>query len=122
MFALFLSAVPASHAAGPSPAARAEIAHLFAFLEDSGCAFHRNGSWFGSREAGAHLGRKYAYLLERGLVSSAEDFIERAATRSSISGEPYRVRCGAKTVESGPWLREELLKYRATQKRLRESR
>jgi hypothetical protein len=95
----------------------AEIAYLFARLETSGCDFYRNGSWYGSREAAAHLRRKYRYLLEKGVVSSAEEFIERAASKSSSSGKPYQVRCGGgKIIESGPWLRAELMKYRKSRK------
>jgi len=106
-----------SHAGEPPPAAGAEIAHLFAYLENSGCDFYRNGSRYGSREAAAHLRRKYQYLLEKGLVSSAEEFIERAAAKSSSSGKPYQVRCGGgKIAESGPWLRAELIAYRKSRK------
>lgn len=113
LLVLSLFPVPLGHAGGPDPAARAEIAHLFEYLEGSGCLFYRNGSWHGSREASAHLRRKYEYLLEKGLVSSAEEFVGRAAARSSASGKPYRVRCGGGgAVESGPWFREELSRYR----------
>jgi len=113
LVAFLLLPASASRAGEPSPTSRAEIAHLFSYLESSGCDFYRNGSWHKSSEASAHLRRKYQYLLERGLVSSAEDFIARAATASSMSGEPYRVRCGGgKSVESGPWFRAELLRHR----------
>jgi hypothetical protein len=113
LIAFSLLLAPASWAGEPSPASRAEIAHLFSYLESSGCDFYRNGSWYKSREASAHLHRKYQSLLEKGLVATAEDFIARAATESSMSGEPYRVRCGGgKAVESGPWFRAELLRHR----------
>jgi len=114
--ALILLSTAAAAAGQPAPVARAEISHLFGYLEGSTCEFYRNGSWHGSREAAAHLRRKYEYLLERGLVSSAEDFIERAATQSSVSGRPYRVRCGARTADSGPWFRAELLRHRSSAK------
>lgn len=114
---LLLLAAPASFAGEPAPAAGAEIAYLFARLEACGCDFYRNGSRYGSREAVAHLRRKYRYLLEKGLVSSAEEFIERAASKSSSSGRPYQVRCGGGNLtESGPWLRAELMKYRRSRK------
>ncbi len=114
---LLLLAAPASFAGEPAPAAGAEIAYLFARLEASGCDFYRNGSRYGSREAAEHLRRKYRYLLERGMVSSAEEFIERAASKSSSSGKPYQVRCsGGMLTESGPWLRAELIAYRKSRK------
>ena len=98
----------------PSPVAKQEIAHLVGYLKDSGCQFGRNGSWYGSGEAVDHINEKYDYLLRKGLVASAEDFIARAASESSISGKPYQVKCGsAEPVQSGPWLRAELARYRA---------
>lgn len=95
-----------------APAARAEIERLLSFVEGSGCEFYRNGTWHKARAARSHLERKYRYLLERGLVRSAEDFIERAASSSSASGEPYRVRCGGRTRASAEWLAEELSRHR----------
>jgi Family of unknown function (DUF5329) len=67
----------------PSAIATKEISHLFECLNFSTCEFNRNGSWYKADKAAAHLNRKYEYLLRRNLVSSAEDFIERAATESS---------------------------------------
>jgi len=93
--------------------AKREIGHLFAYLETSGCSFERNGTWHDGKEAVAHLHTKYRYLLDRGLVASAESFIDRAATRSSITGKPYRVRCdSAEPVQSAAWFKAELARYR----------
>ncbi len=50
--------------------------------------FQRNGSWYDGSDARAHLQRKYDYLLKKGMVDSAEQFIERAASQSSMSGNP----------------------------------
>ena len=44
---------------------------------------------------GEHLQRKYDYLLKKSLVDTSEQFIQRAASKSSVSGKPYRVKCGA---------------------------
>ncbi len=97
-----------------APTAKQEIAHLIAYLEQSGCQFNRNGSWYDSKDAGNHISRKYQYLLDKGLVSSAETFIKRAATESSMSGKPYLVRCnGDGPVESAAWFKAELANYRA---------
>lgn len=96
-----------------SAISKQEIAHLFSYLEKSGCEFYRNGTWAQSHEASAHLQKKYQYLLSKGLLTSAESFIARAASQSSMSGKPYRVRCGtASVVESGHWFRAELANYR----------
>jgi hypothetical protein len=110
---LALLALPAV-SAGPDAAARAEIAHLLKYLESSGCHFHRNGSWFAPQRAADHLNQKYEYLLKKGLVTSVETFIERAATQSSQSDKPYAVKCGdAAPVSSADWLHDELQRFRA---------
>jgi len=96
----------------PDAATQREITHLFAYLQGSACSFQRNGDWHDGKDAAAHLDRKYRYLLERGLVTSAESFIERAATGSSVSGRPYLVRCGGGTIESAAWFAAELKRYR----------
>jgi hypothetical protein len=96
-----------------------EIAYLFVHLRMSGCEFYRNGSWYDSKRAEAHLRRKYEYLLKKGLVSTAESFIEQAATQSSVSGKAYQVRCaGQPAEESGPWFRRALGQHRAMPSRL----
>jgi hypothetical protein len=106
--------VSAAAAGAPGPDAQREISHLLQYLEASKCAFYRNGSWHSSLEARAHLEEKYRYLQNLSLVSSAEDFLARAATGSSISGEPYQVRCdGQPAIGSAQWLRIELMRYRS---------
>jgi hypothetical protein len=63
--------------------------------------------------AKAHLLDKLAYIEKRGTVQSAEQFIELAASRSSLSGRPYQVRCGGQApVESRRWLGEQLTALR----------
>ena len=100
-------------AAAPSPA-RPEIDALLGRLQASGCSFNRNGSWHDAAEARTHLLRKLAYLEDRDLVQTSEQFIHRAATGSSMSGKPYLVRCGsAAPVESRVWLTNELKALRA---------
>ena len=98
-----------------SAATTREIAQLFSVLDQSNCQFYRNGSWYGASKASAHLRRKYDYLLKRGLVISAESFIDLAASRSSMSGKPYMVKCGkAAPVESKAWFNEKLRDVRAS--------
>ena len=90
-----------------------EVNFLLGYVEGSGCAFYRNGTWHDSRTAQAHLRDKYKYLVARNLVTTTEDFIDRAATKSSLSGRPYAVRCnGSAVVTSSQWLRDELARYR----------
>ena len=85
--------IPGSALAAPSDTARREIAGLIGALDGSSCRFQRNGSWHDAAEALAHLQRKYDYLLKKDKVDTAEQFIERAASQSSMSGKPYRIAC-----------------------------
>jgi hypothetical protein len=101
-------------AEGPSAATSREIDQLFAALQGSGCDFSRNGSWYDAQKATEHLHRKYDYLLRKGLVTTTESFIERAATESSLSGKPYLVRCGGAQPEpSKSWFNDKLKDLRA---------
>ncbi|UHQ21671.1 DUF5329 domain-containing protein [Lysobacter sp. 5GHs7-4] len=105
-------AVPAL--AAPPPQAEREIEQLIATLGRSGCQFQRNGSWYDAAQAQAHLRKKYAYLRKRDMVASAEQFIERAGSESSMSGRAYQIRCGAAAaMPSAAWLRARLNEIRA---------
>lgn len=98
----------------PPAAAVAEINYLLDFVDRSGCKFYRNGSWYDSHRAQSHLRAKYAYLVARDRIKSAEDFIDQAATQSSVSGEAYQIQCKTgPAVPSHRWLRTALSSYRA---------
>lgn len=109
-----LGLVPAISLSGqPTPIAMQEITFLIKHMKESGCEFKRNGTWYRADEAVEHINKKYYYLLKRGLVSNAEEFIERVASESSMSGRPYQVKCGNDaSVNSAAWLSAELVKYR----------
>lgn len=114
LLAFLASPGTAAVAAVPSANARVEIAHLLTYLETSRCDFYRNGSWHDSKEARAHLEKKKNYLMKRAVIGTAEDFVDMAATASSVSGEKYQVRCRpSPAVPSGEWLRAELARFRA---------
>jgi hypothetical protein len=100
--------VPVARAEPPTNV-QMEVNFLLGYIEGSGCEFYRNDS----KTAQAHLRDKYRFLVARNLISTTEDFIERAATESSFSGQPYKARCnGGATVTSGQWLRDELARFR----------
>lgn len=100
-----------------SPTTRAELEHLFSYLETSGCQFNRNGSWYTAMEATAHIRHKYEYLDNKGLITTAEDFIEKAASQSSMTRKAYEVKCAAQSpLKSAPWFSAELKKYRDEKK------
>jgi hypothetical protein len=102
-----------SYAANSRDAMDEEIQHLFDHLKNSSCEFNRNGKWYTAEEAAAHIQQKYQYLLKKGLIDSTEQFIDRAASESSLSGKPYLVRCGASPpIKSSVWFKNELRRYR----------
>ncbi|WP_280191573.1 DUF5329 domain-containing protein [Delftia sp. PS-11] len=92
---------------------RQEVSALLDFVQGSGCLFIRNGSEYSSADARQHLQKKREYLENKGLLNSAEDFITRAATGSSMSGKPYKVRCAGQERPSAEWLGQELARLRA---------
>ena len=107
-FAMLLTASQL-YAASLPPVARDEIEGLLSRLGLSDCKFKRNGSWYTAEEAQAHLRRKLDYLIDRDAVASTEQFIERAASKSSKSGKAYEMQCGKDaSVASGQWMRTQL--------------
>lgn len=112
--AMLASVAASTTMAAQDATAQREIAALIAGLGGSGCDFERNGRWHDAAAARAHLQKKYDYLRKRGMADTTALFIERAATGSSISGKPYRVRCPGQTVRpSAEWFQQRLRESRA---------
>jgi Spy/CpxP family protein refolding chaperone len=102
--------------AAPAMSMPMEVNFLLGYVEGSGCGFQRNGSWYTAQEAQAHLRDKFNYLTARNMLDTTEQFIERAATESSLTGRAYMVRCGSGPIlASKQWLSDELLRLRKTQ-------
>lgn len=98
-----------------SPAAQREIALLLDKISGSSCSFNRNGSWYTAVEARRHIERKRDWLVERGMLESAEQFIAQAASESSLSGRPYLMKCGQdEPKRCSEWLHVELQRIRQT--------
>jgi hypothetical protein len=84
---------------------RVRIEALLARIAKSNVTFVRNGAPHTAMDAAAHLRMKWENAGNR--IKTAEDFIEHLASRSYLSGKPYRViLCNGVTQDSGPWLRE----------------
>ncbi len=114
--ALILAFVFAAGAAqADDSAAEAEIEHLMAAIGGSQCVFVRNGKRHSARDAEEHIRMKYRRAKR--YAKTSELFIERLASKSSISKKPYWMECpGNEPVESGAWLEAELERFRANQK------
>lgn len=97
-----------------SDSVRQEVELLLNRLDSkSNCEFKRNGSWHNADRAREHLRTKLDWLVSRNLVQTTEQFIERAASKSSLTGQDYQVRCpGEKTVTAKQWWQLQLLSIR----------
>jgi len=87
-----------------------EVAHLLQYIENSECVFTRNGKEHLGPEALEHIQMKYDYVRKK--VETTEDFIRYAATKSSLSGRPYLVRCDEVELPTAEWLKAELARFR----------
>jgi hypothetical protein len=105
---LFL-ALSTCYAEPLTPAVKAEVRALLTRLESSGCKFNRNGTWYSGQDARDHLQRKLEQVQEKAKVPTTEAFIEMAASKSSMTGEPYLVQCPGDTpAASALWLATQL--------------
>jgi len=96
-------------AAQVGPVMEREIAGLLQAVSTSGCEFMRGGKAYPAGQAREHLRMKYEYLAARGQLASAEDFIDKAASRSSMLDEAYFMRCGSAAPQPcEQWLRVRL--------------
>ena len=84
-----------------------EIDFLLSAIGSSECVFVRNGKRHEAKKAEEHLRMKY----DRGrrYATSTEAFIERLASKSSMTRKLYMIECpGAEPVPSGVWLMQRL--------------
>ena len=88
-----------------------EIDHLLEAIGDSGCVFIRNGTRHDAEKAEEHLRMKYN--RGRRYATSAEAFIDRLASKSSMTRKLYMMECpGAEAEPSGDWLMRRLEEFR----------
>ena len=88
-----------------------EIEHLLGFVNSSSCEINRNGKYYKADDAVSHIENKYEYFRDD--ISTTEEFIEYSATKSTMSGKYYLVRCGdGEAVQTKEWLLNELKSYR----------
>lgn len=96
-----------------------EINYLKQYIKNSDCQFNRNGDIHSSPDALVHIEKKYQYYKDD--ITSAEQFIEKSASKSTMSGKSYSVICpasnkqqghGQQTLSSKTWLLRALSDYR----------
>ena len=99
--------------ATPSPSEDKVIRTLIQRVEKrTDMLFLRNGNEYTAADAGSHMRSKYDYF--KADIVTAEDFIERCATRSEMTKIAYKVKMAGTTTlrASSDFLREELGKLR----------
>lgn len=90
----------------------ARINTMLAALEkQAGIVFIRNGSEHTAAEAASHLRLKLSKTRDR--LDSAEQFIDKVASSSSLTGQPYLVREAGKGERPANAFLHELLKRAA---------
>ena len=87
-----------------------EIQHLMAYIAGAECRFIRNGKEYSPEAARKHIQKKYEYARSR--IKTTEDFIQGVASKSSISGKLYKVRCNDGIMLCADWLGVELQRLR----------
>src|SRR4249919_774641 len=108
--ALFLGFMASAVMAKAPLSETQKIESLITSIETlKGAVFIRNGSEYSAEQAAHHLRMKWDKAGSR--VKTAEDFIDKCASESSMSGQKYQIRfANGKTVDSGDYFREELKK------------
>jgi hypothetical protein len=107
---LACAAIPAQ--ASPLPAAEAaKIEYLIQSVAQlSDAKFIRNGTAHDAGSAAKHLRAKLRAAGSR--VKSAQDFIDKCASASSMTGRPYRIRfAGGREIEAREFFRQKLAEY-----------
>jgi len=90
-----------------------EIQHLLATVAESPCSFMRNGKTYSAEDAASHLSMKYS--RGKKYVASTEQFIDRIASKSSLSRQPYHIQCpGLERQTTRQWLTRQLEVMRNT--------
>ena len=87
------------------------IQFLLEYVAESGLTFIRNSERQNAADAAQHMKHKYQHFM--GKIESPEDFIERCASKSLLSGKHYLVIMkNGKEAKTTDWLLRALEKYR----------
>jgi len=108
----------ALRAADLPPAEEKQIEALIAGIERmTDATFIRNGRPYGAAAAAEFLRRKWRHREAE--IRSADDFIEKVASFSSTSGQPYRIRFSdGRETACSTFLRTELSNLRKKEQQL----
>ena len=89
----------------------ATITHLLEYVRSADVVFIRNGKEHSAEDAAKHIEKKYKHYKKK--IKTPEDFIEKSATKSMMSGKLYQIKLNDGTVITcKDWLTAELGSYR----------
>ena len=88
------------------------INYLLDYVANSHATFIRNGQTHTPAEAVSHIKAKYEHFKKD--IKTPEDFIRLSASKSLLTGEPYRVRTAdGKEMQLDAWLTAALNAHRS---------
>ena len=91
LFAILLAAVAALAQATPSASEQKLIDTLILRVSNmKTMTFMRNGDEHNAADAAKHMQAKFDHFKDE--IVTAEDFIDRCASRSEVTGKPYQVK------------------------------
>lgn len=93
-----------------APQLQTEIQYLTRMVKASPCDFIRNGDVHSGIDAAEHMLNKYDYFEDE--IQTAEDFIRKAASKSTLTGKSYEVKCSNSHITSQQWLLRKLNQFR----------
>ena len=108
LLALLLGASAVLAQATPSDAEEKLIDTLIQRVSKmSAMVFLRNGNEYNAADAAKHMQAKYDYFKKE--LATAEDFIDRCASRSEMTGQAYKVKLtGGAVRDANEFLNSEL--------------
>jgi len=90
----------------------AEIKFIMDHVKNSSFIFIRNGKEHSAKDANKHMMKKYNYFKDK--INNAETFIELTLTKSTMTGEKYKVKLSrSKILLSQNYFLEKLKLFRA---------
>jgi hypothetical protein len=100
--------------ADPDAKSKVEIDHILEFIKNSDVIFIRNGKEYPVADGLKHIQKKYDHFKSK--IITCEDFIEKSATKSEMSGDAYQVKLKDNTkIDCAKWLLMELKIFRENQ-------
>ena len=90
----------------------AEIKFIMNHVKNSSFIFIRNGKEHSAKDAYKHMMKKYKYFKDK--INSAEAFIEFTLTKSTMTGEKYKIKLSdSKIILSQNYFLKKLKLFRA---------